>query len=291
MWAYVNGAFVPDRDAVVSVHDRGFRYGDGVFDTLRVYDGRPFLLDEHVGRLVASSKTLGIGGLPPENALSALIREVISRNGFSNALIRTTVSRGVSDGWEPDPAARPSLVVVGRAFSGYPDHLYRDGASIVVTTIRMPASDLDPVLKSLNRLPQVQAKREAMTRGADEAVLCTDTGLVAEGCVSNVFCVDAGRIITPPASVGLLPGITRGVVIDLARREGLACDEAPFGPEDLQGADEVFLTSTGMEVLPVTRVDGRQIGGGRPGPIASALRRRYHIRIRESGSERSLPSP
>jgi branched-chain amino acid aminotransferase len=256
-----------------------------------VYDGRPFLLDEHVGRLVASSKTLGIGGLPPENALSALIREVISRNGFSNALIRTTVSRGVSDGWEPDPAARPSLVVVGRAFSGYPDHLYRDGASIVVTTIRMPASDLDPVLKSLNRLPQVQAKREAMTRGADEAVLCTDTGLVAEGCVSNVFCVDAGRIITPPASVGLLPGITRGVVIDLARREGLACDEAPFGPEDLQGADEVFLTSTGMEVLPVTRVDGRQIGGGRPGPIASALRRRYHIRIRESGSERSLPSP
>jgi branched-chain amino acid aminotransferase len=282
MWAYVNGAFVPDRDAVVSVHDRGFRYGDGVFDTLRVYDGRPFLLDEHVGRLVASSKTLGIGGLPPENALSALIREVISRNGFSNALIRTTVSRGVSDGWEPDPAARPSVVVVGRAFSGYPDHLYRDGASIVVTTIRIPASPLDPVLKSLNRLPQIQAKREAMARGADEAVLCTDTGLVAEGSVSNIFCVDAGRIITPPASVGLLPGVTRGVVIDLARREGLACDEAPFGPEDLQGADEVVLTSTGMEVMPVTRVDGRPIGGGRPGPIASALRRLYHLRVRES---------
>jgi branched-chain amino acid aminotransferase len=247
-----------------------------------VYEGRPFLPDKHVRRLVASSDALGIGGLPSADALSALIREVISRNGFSNALIRTTVTRGVSDGWEPDPAARPSVVVVGRVFSGYPDHLYRDGASIVVTTIRMLASPLDPALKSLNRLPQVQAKREAMARGADEAVLCTDTGLVAEGSVSNVFCVDAGRIITPPASVGLLPGVTRGVVIDLARREGLACDEAPFGPEDLQGADEVFLTSTGMEVLPVTRVDGRPIGGGQPGPIALALRRLYHLRVRES---------
>ena len=264
MWAYVNGEFVPDRDATVSVHDRGFRYGDGVFDTLRAYDGRPFLLDEHVRRLVAASNALGIGGLPSEDALSALIHEVISRNGLSNALIRTMVTRGVSDGWEPAPTARPSMVVVGRAFSGYPDHLYRDGASIVVvTTIRMPASPLDPVLKSLNRLPQVQAKREAMARGADEAVLCTDTGLVAEGSVSNVFYVDAGRIITPPASVGLLPGVTRGVVVDLARREGIACDEAPFAPEDLQGADEVFLTSTGMEVLPVTRVDGRPIEIGR----------------------------
>ncbi|MBI3607191.1 MAG: aminotransferase class IV [Nitrospirae bacterium] len=274
---------MPDRDAAVSVHDRGFRYGDGVFDTLRVYDGRPFLIDEHVGRLVASSKTLGIGGLPPGDALSALIREVITRNGFGNALVRTTVTRGVSDGWEPDPTARPSVVVVGRPFSGYPAHLYRDGASIVVTTIRIPASPPDPVLKSLNRLAQIQAKREAMARGADEAVLCTDAGLVAEGSVSNVFCVDAGRIITPPASVGLLPGITRGVVIDLARREGLACDETPFGLEDLQGADEVFLTSTGMEVLPVTRVDGRPIGLGRPGPIASALRRLYHVRVRENG--------
>ena len=284
MWAYVNGTFVPDRDAAVSVHDRGFRYGDGVFDTLPVYDGRPFLLGEHVGRLVASSQALGIGGLPPEDALSALIREVINRNGFGNALIRTTVTRGGSDGWEPDPTARPSLVVVGRPFSGYPEHLYRDGASIaVVTTVRIPASALDPALKSLNRLAQIQAKREAMARGADEGVLCTETGLVAEGSVSNVFCVDTGRIMTPPASVGLLPGITRGVVIDLARREGLACDETPFSPEDLESADEVFLTSTGMEILPVTRVDGRPIGVGRPGPIASALRRLYHVRVRESG--------
>ncbi len=284
MWAYVNGAFVPDRDAAVSVHDRGFRYGDGVFDTLRVYDGRPFLLGEHLGRLSVSSQALGIGGLPPEDVLSALVREVISRNGFGHALIRTTVTRGGSDGWEPDPTARPSVVVVGRPFSGYPAHLYRDGVSIaVVTTVRIPASALDSAIKSLNRLAHIQAKREAMARGADEGVLCTETGLVAEGSVSNVFCVDAGRIITPPPSVGLLPGITRGVVIDLARREGLACDEAPFSPEDLQNADEAFLTSTGMEVLPVTRVDGRPIGGGRPGPIALALRRLYQGRVRDGG--------
>jgi branched-chain amino acid aminotransferase group I len=282
VWAYVNGIFAPDREAVLSVHDRGLRYGDGVFDTLRVYDGHPWLLAEHVQRLRRSADVLGLVGVPSAESLTAVIGEIIARNGFGNALVRTTLTRGASEGWEADPDARPTLIVVGHPFSGYPDRMYTHGASVVVTaTTRIPASALDPALKSLNVLPQVLAKREATARGADEAILCTEHGLVAEGSVSNVFCVEGGRLATPPASVGLLPGITRGVVIDLARRQGLACDEVLLTPEDLRRADEVFLTGTGMEVLPVTRVDGQRIGDGRPGAVTSALRRWYQAAVRE----------
>lgn len=288
MWAYVNGAFVPDHEAAVSVHDRGFRYGDGVFDTLRVYDGRPFLTDVHVRRLLSSAAVLGIHGLPDRDAFAAVIREVIDRNALGGGLVRSTVTRGGSEGWAPDDAARPTVVVLGRPFSGYPDPLYARGASAVIAaTTRVPPSCLNPVLKPLSFLTHVQAKREAIARGADEAILCTESGLVAEGSVSNVFCAAGGRIATPPTSVGLLAGITRGVVIDLARREGLACDETPLTPDDLQAADEVFLTSTGMEVLPVTTIDGRRVGKGRPGAIAVALRRLYQALVLEGSSGRT----
>ncbi|MEW6682742.1 MAG: aminotransferase class IV [Nitrospirota bacterium] len=283
MWALVGGTFVRDSEAVVSVHDRGFRYGDGVFDTLRVYEGRPFLLERHVARLLNGARALGITPLPDPPTLARLIRELIDRNEPLHALVRTTLTRGVSPGWEPSEAVDPALVAVEQPFSGYPERLYTSGASIVVLNeSRLRPAALAPHVKSLSLMAHVQAKREATEQGADEAVLCTGSGFVAEGTVSNIFCVEDGRLRTPPLSDGILQGITREVVLDLARRDGFVTEESSISPESLREGDEVFLTSTGMEVLPVTRVDGRLIGSGQPGPVTLALRRRYQEFVRET---------
>jgi branched-chain amino acid aminotransferase len=289
MWALVGGTFVRDNEAVVSVHDRGFRYGDGVFDTLRVYDGHPFLLERHVARLLEGARVLGITPLPDSSALARLTRDLIDRNGLLHALVRTTLTRGVSPGWEPAESADPTVVVVEHSFAGYPERLYTSGASIVVLTEnRLRPAALAPTVKSLSLTAHVQAKREAAEQGADEAILCTESGFVAEGTVSNIFCVEDGRLRTPPLSDGILQGITRDVVLDLARRDGVLTEESSLTPESLREADEVFLTSTGMEVLPVTRVDGRPVGSGHPGAITLSLRKRYQKLIRE-GLKGSTP--
>lgn len=283
MWALVGGTIVPDSEAVVSVHDRGFRYGDGVFDTLRVYEGRPFLLERHVARLLNGARALGITPLPDPPTLARLIRELIDRNEPLHAVVRTTLTRGVSPGWDPGEAVDPTLVAVEQPFSGYPERLYTSGASIVVLNeSRLRPAALAPYVKSLSLMAHVQAKREASEQGADEAVLCTEAGFVAEGTVSNIFCVEDGRLRTPPLSDGILQGITREVVLDLARRDGLLTEESSLTPEVLREADEVFLTSTGMEVLPVTRIDGHPVGSGQPGQITLALQHRYHELVRET---------
>ncbi len=283
MWALVGSTFVRDNEAVVSVHDRGFRYGDGVFDTLRVYQGHPFLLDRHLARLLDGATALGITPLPAIAALARLIRELIDRNGLPHALVRTTLTRGASPGWDLVEATDPTLVVVEQPFAGYPERLYTSGASIVLLTdARLRPAALTPTVKSLSLLAHVQAKREATSQGADEAVLCTESGFIAEGTVSNVFCVEDGCLRTPPLADGILQGVTREVVLDLARRDGLLTEEHSLTPESLREADEVFLTSTGMEVLPVTRVDGNVVGSGKPGPMTLTLRKRYQELVRET---------
>jgi branched-chain amino acid aminotransferase len=283
MWALVGGFFVRDDEAVVSVHDRGFRYGDGVFDTLRVYERQPFLLERHIARLLNGARALGIAPLPDPPMLARWIRELIDRNEPKHAVVRTTLTRGVSQGWDPSEATDPTLVVVEQPFSGYPERLYASGASIVVLNeTRLRPAALAPYVKSLSLMAHVQAKREATEQGAEEAVLCTEAGFVAEGTVSNIFCVEDERVRTPPLSDGILQGITREVVLDLARRDGLVTEESSLTPESVREADEVFLTSTGMEVLPVTRVDGRPVGSGQPGPVTLALRRRYQQLVRET---------
>jgi branched-chain amino acid aminotransferase len=283
MWAFVNGVFVRDQDAVVSVHDRGFRYGDGVFDTLRVYRGRPFLIERHIGRLIEGATAIGVAPLPTASALASAIRDLIDRNEIAEALVRTTVTRGISTGWDARHAGDPTVVIVEQPFAGYPDQLYRSGASIVIlANTRLRPSALTPAAKSLSLLVHVQAKRDATARDADEAVLCSESGVVAEGTVSNIFCVRNGRLHTPPLSDGILQGITREVVLGLARRDGIETVEDRITPDELRTADEVFLTSTGMEVLPVTRVDGRRVGSGQPGAITQNLRKCYQEFVRET---------
>jgi branched-chain amino acid aminotransferase len=283
VWAFVDGVFVKDRDAVVSVHDRGFRYGDGVFDTLRVYRGQPFLIERHLARLIEGATAVGISPLPTASALASTVRDLIDRNEIAEALVRTTVTRGVSTGWDSRHAGDPTVVIVEQPFGGYPEALYRSGASIVIlVNTRLRASALTPAVKSLSLMAHVLAKRDATAQNADEAVLCAESGSVAEGTVSNVFCVKEGRLRTPPLSDGILRGITRDVVLELARRTGLETNEDRMSPDELRTADEVFLTSTGMEVLPVTRADGRPVGSGHPGPITLALRRGYQVVVRET---------
>jgi branched-chain amino acid aminotransferase len=287
VWALVGETFVRDHEAVVSVHDRGFRYGDGVFDTLRVYDRQPFLTERHVARLLNGATALGITPLPDAAVLGRFIRELIDRNGLPHAVVRTTLTRGTSPGWDPNDAADPTLIVVEQPFSGYPERLYASGASIVVLNeSRLRPAALAPYVKSLSLMAHVQAKREATDQGADEAVLCTESGFVAEGTVSNIFCVEEGRLRTPPLSEGILQGITREVVLDLARRDGLVTEESSLTPDVLREADEVFLTSTGMEVLPVSRADGRPVGSGQPGSVTLALRRRYQEFVRSTLEQR-----
>jgi branched-chain amino acid aminotransferase len=283
MWAFANGVFVRDQDAVVSVHDRGFRYGDGVFDTIRVYRGRPFLIERHLARLIEGATAVGIAPLPTASALASAIRDLIDRNEIAEALVRTTVTRGVSTGWDSRHAGDPTVVIVEQPFEGYPDQLYRSGASIVIlANTRLRPSALTPAAKSLSLLVHVQAKRNATAQDADEAVLCAESGTVAEGTVSNVFCVRDGRLHTPPLSDGILQGITREVVLGLARRDGIETVEDRMTPDELRTADEVFLTSTGMEVLSVTRADGHSVGSGRPGQVTLALRRRYQEFVTET---------
>ena len=282
VWIYLNGMFIHERNAVVSIHDRGFRYGDGVFDTILVAESRPVLCEAHLDRLRRGASVLGLSGLPTREQMIAAIRELIDRNGLPTALVRLTVTRGASEGWEHQPEAAPTVVIAERPNAGYPARLYTQGAAVVVVGItRASPSALDPTIKSLNALPQVLAKQEATARGADEAILLAENGSVAEGSVSNVFCVTEGRIKTPPVSDGIFPGITRAAVIDLARREGLLCDELSLSPDELHQAEEVFLTGTGMGVLPVTSVDGRNISRS-PGPITYALRRLYQDFLRTS---------
>jgi branched-chain amino acid aminotransferase len=283
MWAFVNGVFVRDQDAVVSVHDRGLRYGDGVFDTLRVYRGQPFLIERHIARLIEGTNAIGISPLPTPSAFASTIRDLIDRNEIPEALVRTTVTRGVSPGWEVRHAGDPTVAVVEQPFAGYPDPLYRSGASIVIlANTRLRPSALTAAAKSLSLLAHVQAKREATAQDADEALLCSESGAVAEGTVSNIFCVKDGRLHTPPLSDGILQGITREVVLRLARRNGIETIEDRLTPDQLRAADEVFLTSTGMEVLPVCRVDGHRVGSGHPGEVTVLLRRRYQEFVTET---------
>lgn len=254
-----------------------------------MYRGQPFLIERHLARLIDGATAVGIAPLPTASALASTVRDLIDRNEIAEALVRTTVTRGVSTGWDARHAGDPTVVIVEQPFAGYPDQLYRSGASIVIlANTRLRPSALTPSAKSLSLLAHVQAKRDATDHGADEAVLCTESGSVAEGTVSNVFCVKNGRLHTPPLSDGILQGITREVVLGLARRDKIETVEDRVTPDELRTADEVFLTSTGMEVMPVTRADGRPVGTGHPGPITLALRRGYQEMVRETLESRTL---
>lgn len=273
MIVYLNGDFLPAEEARVSIFDRGFLYGDGIYETIRVYAGRVFKLDEHLARLERSAQMIDMS-LPLERAdFSEAVETCIKLNELRDALVRISVTRGEASVPGLDPAlvaGPPTVVIVARAFEPYPASLYQEGIQAAVVSIRRnPPEALNPAIKSNNFLNNILAKMEALKAGADEAIMLNTQGYVAEGTTTNVFWVKDRTLFTPPLEAGILDGVTRSVVLNIAQRLlGYRAFEVLRGRDALEEADEVFVTSTSYEVMPVTRIDGKPVGDGRAGPVS-----------------------
>jgi len=278
MWVYLNDRFVPQEEAVVSVFDHGFLYGDGVYETLRAYRGRVFQLAEHLARLDRSASHIQLRLPVGPERLADLLRESLRRNQLQEAYLRITLSRGGGEiGLDPALCKSPTLVIIAKPFQPYPESIYTSGVAVIIAKTRRNLPEaLSPQVKSLNFLNNILAKMEAKTAGAHEALMLNHRGELTEGTTSNVFTVRGGRLLTPSVESGILDGITRGLVLQLAAELGIPSEETRVTIEDLTRAEECFLTNTTQEVLPVTQVDGRMIGNGRPGEIT----RRLHASFR-----------
>jgi len=273
----VNGRLTPAARAGVSVFDRGLLYGDGIFETIRAYGGRLFRIEEHLQRLERSARGIGLK-LPHDRPWFARqARRLLTANRLADALIRLTITRGVGPpGLEPPVAARPTVIITARPFSRYPAALYRRGLRVIIATLRRaPPAAAPPQAKHLNYMVNLLAKREASRRQADDALLLNTAGHLCEGTTSNLSFVRGGVLHTPSRSTGLLEGITRRLIILLARSRRLPVRQGRFFPRALHRADEAFLTNTSYEVMPVVRVDGRRIGDGAPGPMTRRLQRAF----------------
>lgn|SRR5690606_27754742 len=270
---FLDGRFVKKEDAVISVYDHGFLYGDGVFEGIRSYSGNVFRLDEHLSRLYDSAKSIMLTIPYTKEEMTNIVVETLRQNDLRDGYIRLVVSRGAGNlGLDPRNCAKASVVVIAEPLSIYPKELYETGLEIVTVATRRNRSDvLSPMVKSLNYLNNILVKIEANLAGAPEALMLNDQGYVAEGSADNIFIVKDNKLYTPPGHVGALVGITRNAIIDLARAKGYEVSESVFTRHDVYTADEVFLTGTAAEVIAVSKVDGRVIGDGKPGPITKEL--------------------
>ena len=269
---YLNGKFVPEEQATVSVFDHGFLYGDGVFEGIRAYDGRVFRLEDHVPRLFDSAKAIMLNIPLTEEEISQAILGTLRKNNLRNAYIRPIVSRGYGDlGLDPNKCPKPSVIIIAVEWGAMYGDLYEVGLTAVSVSVRRNSPDsLPPNIKSLNYLNNILAKIEANIKGGNEAIILDSRGLVSEGSGDNIFVIKDGQISTPH-TINNLKGITRAAVMDLAEIRGNPIQEKELGLFDLYTADEVFVTGTAAEVAPVTKVDGRIIGTGKPGPITKEL--------------------
>lgn len=285
MRVYVDGKFYGERDAKVSVFDHGLLYGDGVFEGIRVYHQRVFRLQEHIDRLYASAKAILLDIPMTPAAMTEALLETCRQNRIRDGYVRLVVTRGVGTlGLNPNRCRRPSVIIIAGKIQLYPAELYRHGMQIVtVPTTRNLVNAVNPAIKSLNYLNNILAKIEANIAGVEEAIMLNAEGFVAECTGDNLFIVKRGQLFTPPLSAGALYGITRGVVIELAREQGIPVSEPNLTRYDLFNADECFLTGTGAEIIPVVKIDGRTIGSGKPGLVTRDLVERYHALTRVSG--------
>ncbi|MDP2167508.1 MAG: branched-chain-amino-acid transaminase [Thermodesulfovibrionales bacterium] len=264
MYVYLNDRLVPRSEAVVSVFDHGFLYGDGVYETMRCYDGVVFMLDEHLRRLARSASMIRINLPADSDSLKLMVYETLQANKLRDAYIRLTVSRGYGPiGLDPELCPSPTLVIMAEAMKQYPAALYENGIRVAIPSVRRNLREaLNPEIKSLNFLNNILAKIEAAQGGAYEAVMLNASGALTEGSISNLFFSKGGVLCTPSIECGILDGITRGIVLELAVKEGLTVKAGEFGREDIYSAEEVFLTNTTMEVMPVSGVDDARYAVG-----------------------------
>ena len=269
---YIDGKFVPESEAKISVFDHGFLYGDGVFEGIRAYNGRVFKLMEHLDRLYDSAKAIDLEIPISKEEFANIILETLRKNKLKDAYIRPIVSRGIGDlGLDPKKCGKPSIIVITREWGKLYGDLYEKGlVAITVATRRNAIDALPPNIKSLNYLNNILAKIEANAKGGDEAIFLDHNGYVSEGSGDNVFIVKNGVIATPPI-INNLRGITRAVVIEIIQKLEIPFQETNIGLYDLYTADEIFVTGTAAEIAPIVAIDGRKVGDGKPGKITKKL--------------------
>lgn len=278
---WINGKFFDKADAKVSVYDHGLLYGDGVFEGIRVYHGKVFRLKQHMDRLYDSARSIWLEIPMSKEALTAAVEETVRINEKEDGYIRLVVTRGSGTlGLDPRKCD-PQMIIIVDDISLYPSALYENGLEIITAaTIRSHPAALSPRVKSLNYLNNILAKIEAIRGGCLEALMLNHKGEVAECTGDNVFIVKGGQLRTPPIDAGILEGVTRNAVMELARADRMDVREMVLTRHDIFTADEFFLTGTAAEIIPVVKCDGRPIGNGKPGPVTKELRARFQELVR-----------
>ncbi len=290
MHVYLNGKIVPSKEALVSVFDHGFLYGDGIYETMRVYDRVIFMLDGHLQRLRRSASLIGLTIPLDTDGLKIVIYETLIVNALRNAYVRLTISRGQGElGLDPDHCTQPTVAIIAQELRDYPKAYYENGLSLIIPNTRRNLKEaINPQIKSLNFLNNILAKIEAKKQGAYEAVMLNARGKLTEGTICNLFFYKDGVVCTPSLACGILDGITRGIVIELAKREGLNVKEGAFTRADLYSAEEVFVTNTTMEVMPVSKVDSQKYTVGK---ISRLLRTFYRQEVNAYVSKAKAEGP
>ena len=278
---WMNGEIIRSEDAKIGVYDHGLLYGDGVFEGIRAYGGQVFKMDRHLDRLYASAQAIRLTIPFTAEQLSQAIYQTMEANSQSDAYVRLVVTRGPGDlGLDPAKSTGPAVFIITDKIALCPEEMYKKGMEIITAkTVRTPAQSLNPQVKSLNYLNNILAKIEACDAGVDEALMLSYDGFVAECTAENIFIVQEQKLLTPPVSAGILEGITRDFVLELAGENGIEAEEKNLLPDDLYGADECFLTGSAAEILPVTKIDGRTVGTGQPGPITKRLIDSFHRHV------------
>ena len=279
---WIDGQLLPREQARVSVYDHGLLYGDGVFEGIRVYNSKIFKAQAHVRRLFDCAKAIRLDIPYTPDQLIACIEQTFRANHFVDCYVRLVVTRGEGDlGIDPRKSARPSVICICDKIAVFPPELYEKGIPVITSSwMRNHPNATPPRIKSLNYLNNVLAKIEANDAGVPEAIMLNHLGNVAECTADNIFVVRDGVIRTPAADQGILEGITRGVILELCQKHQIPCHETIVQRQDLYIADEMFVTGTGAEVMPVTKVDGRVIGQGHAGPITRRLMEAFHAFVR-----------
>ena len=293
----INGKFVPEKNATISIFDRGFLYGDGIFETLRVYHGKVFRLAQHLWRLRRGVDALQIRGLQDTDSIAAAIRELVQRNRIHEGFVRVLVTRGNSDiGLNIGHAGAPLLVIYAQSKPPRAESEYRRGWRVITSKIFVSADSWLEITKTISRVHHVAAKAEAEAAGVDDSLLLNTRSQLTEGTTSNLFIIKKGVLLTPPIADGLLGGITRAAILELAQHLRIPTQERHLTPRDLYSADEAFLSSTLIELMPIVEADGKKIGTGffrsrnaKPHPITTRLRHEFRELVRRELGKDVVP--
>lgn len=283
LYAYVNGRYMRKDEASISIYDHGFLYGDGVYEAIRAYDGIVFKLREHLDRLYESAKSIKIEIPLDKDELGRIVVDVLKKNQLKNGYVRIVVSRGAGRmGVDPRNCPNPTLIVMAEPREPLFGEKMKGISAIVSSLRRTPSWSLDPRIKTLNYLNNVLAKMEAIEAGVEEAIMLNEQGYVAETSTENVFIVKNGVVTTPHPSLGVLKGITRDVVIRIVKEQGYPFEERGITVHELYNADEVFVTGTAAEIVPIIKISGRTIGNGKTGPVFMKVTARFRELIHSS---------